>query len=175
MSSNLEKTDACQSCEFQENLNLIRQVAFFSHLPIDTLKVLAYLCNRETFKPGETIFQQKEDDGQALVIISGTADLVREDGEGSTNIRTYTAGDFLGGLSLTAEMPRLFTLRAQTAIVCLILQREKFTKAMKQFPELAPKIFKAMAERIRSWERKYLAEHAKSCDTCIKAAGASIL
>ena len=119
--------------------------------------------------------QQQEDDGQAVVILAGTADLVREETRGGAVIRSYTEGDFLGGLSLTAEIPRLFTLRAESEVTCLILQREKFTRAMKQFPELAPKIYKAIAERIRSWEKKFLSEYAGDCDACIKAAGASIL
>ena len=67
----LEKNNTTPSSEFQENLELLRQIYFFSGLPLETLKVFAYLCTREKFKPDEYIFNQDEDDGQAFYIIKG--------------------------------------------------------------------------------------------------------
>ncbi len=175
MNSNSGGNDACQSCEFQENLNILRHIYFFSRLPLDTLKVLAYLCEREVFKAGDTIFQQNDDDGQALYIVSGEARLLHHDGSHESEIREYAAGDFIGGLSLTGKMERLFSLEAKTDTVCLILYREKFTKAMDQFPDQAPRIFQAMAERLLTWERKFLNDHAATCEGCIQFVGVSLL
>ena len=38
------------------------------------------------------------------------------------------------------SMPRLFSLQASEETVCLVIPREKFAKALEQFPELMPKI-----------------------------------
>ena len=77
MSWSAEKNESCPTCEFQNNLNILREIYFFSALPIDTLKVFAYLCTRENFKPGDFLFTQEDDDGQAFYLISGEAALIR--------------------------------------------------------------------------------------------------
>jgi len=122
MSSNLEKSNPGRSCEFQENLNILRQISIFSPLPLDSLKVFAYLCNRERFKKGDFLFKQDEDDGQAFYIISGEAVLVYK---GET--------------------------------------------------ELMPRILHALVDRIYRWEKKLLADHAETCNDCIKKIGVSLV
>jgi len=69
-----EKNSDRPSCEFQDNLNLLRQTYFFSGLPLETLKVFAYLCTRESFDPGEQLFRQGEEDGQAFYFIGFSFD-----------------------------------------------------------------------------------------------------
>ena len=74
-----ERNDANPSSELEDNLEILRQTYFFSGLPLETLKVFAYLCTREKFKKDEYIFNQYEEDGRAFYIISGRAILERQD------------------------------------------------------------------------------------------------
>ncbi len=97
--SSLEKNDLAPSCEFQENLEILRQTYFFSGLPIETLKIFAYLCTREKNRQGDHIFRQDEDDGQAFYIIDGRARLERADNGKTIEIRDCETGEFLGGLT----------------------------------------------------------------------------
>jgi len=175
MSSNTEKHEPGLSGEFQENLNMLRQINAFSPLPLDTLKVFAYLCRRETFKAGELLLSQGEDDGQAFYIISGTARLSHATGSENLDVAQRGPGDFIGGLSLIGKMPRLFSLRAQTDVTCLVMARNKFAKAVEQFPEIVPKILHAMVERIYRWEKKFLDGHAANCSECMPRTGVSLL
>jgi len=175
MSSNLEKSNPGRSCEFQENLNILRQISIFSPLPLDSLKVFAYLCNRERFKKGDFLFKQDEDDGQAFYIISGEAVLVYKGETGGVEFTHYGADDFVGGLTLMGKVPRLFSLKALTDISCLVMHRDKFTKAIEQFPELMPRILHALVDRIYRWEKKLLADHAETCNDCIKKIGVSLV
>jgi len=71
-----EKNEVNPSSELEENLEILRQTYFFSGLPLETLKIFAYLCIREKFKKNEYIFKQYEDDGRAFYIIDGKASLV---------------------------------------------------------------------------------------------------
>ena len=77
--SSLEKNNSTPSSEFQGNLEILRQTYFFSSLPLETLKIFAYLCTREKFRQGEHLFRQDEDDGQAFYIIDGRARLERDE------------------------------------------------------------------------------------------------
>ena len=161
--------------ELEENLEILRQTYFFSGLPLETLKVFAYLCTREKFKPGEYIFRQHEDDGQAFYIISGKAMLEREDNNTAREIRECRSGEFLGGLTLLGEARRLFSLKAIEESICLILNREKFSKASEQFPDIMPRIFKAVARSIDSWEQRFLADRADLCGECMANLGVSLI
>ena len=108
------KNEDNPSSELEQNLEILRQTYFFSGLPLETLKIFAYLCTREKFKQGEYIFRQNEDDGQAFYIISGKAVLERENNSSIKEIRECHSGEFFGGLTLLGEARRLVCLKWET-------------------------------------------------------------
>ena len=175
MNSSMERRQSLEASEFQQNLELLRQMDFFSALSIEALKVFAYLFTREKFKPGDNLFEQDDNDGKAFYIISGTADVVREDERGETIVGKFVQGEFFGGLALLGDMRRLFSVRAQTDLMCLVMTREKFTKAIEQFPELMPKVLETMVKGIRFWEERLLLEPGGLCDQCRKKLGVSLI
>jgi CRP/FNR family cyclic AMP-dependent transcriptional regulator len=169
------KNEANPSSELEQNLEILRQTYFFSGLPLETLKIFAYLCAREKFKQGEYIFRQNEDDGQAFYIISGKGMLEREDKSSVKEIRECHSGEFLGGLTLLGEARRLFSLRAVQDTTCLVLAREKFSKTREQFPDIMPRIFKEVAKNIDAWEERFLADRADLCGECMANLGVSLI
>ena len=173
--SSLEKNNLTPSSEFQENLEILRQTYFFSSLPLETLKIFAYLCTREKFRQGEYIFRQDEDDGQAFYIIEGQARLERADNGTTTEIRDLKTGEFLGGLTLLGETRRLFSLKSVMDTTCLVLNRGKFLKTMEQFPNLLAKICNAVAQSIDTWEDRFLADHGAQCGECVSRLGVTLI
>ncbi|MBW2488190.1 MAG: Crp/Fnr family transcriptional regulator [Deltaproteobacteria bacterium] len=170
-----EKSEANPSSELEENLEILRQTYFFSGLPLETLKIFAYLCTREKFKKNEYIFKQHEDDGRAFYIIDGKASLEREDNGNARDIRDCKGGEFLGGLTLLGDLRRLFSLRATEDTTCLVIEREKFSKALQQFPDIMPRILKAVAKSIDSWEERFLAGRGDMCGECMVNLGVSLI
>ena len=170
-----ETNKSTPSSEFQENLEILRQIYFFSVLPLETLKIFAYLCTREKFNQDEHIFRQNEDDGQAFYIIEGNARLERKDNRGTTKIRDCGAGEFLGGLTLLGETGRLFSLKSVADTTCLVLNREKFAKTMGQFPDLMMKICKAVAQSIDIWEKRFLTGQGDQCGECMERLGVTLI
>jgi CRP-like cAMP-binding protein len=171
----LEKNNSGPSSEFQENLELLRQIYFFSGLPLETLKVFAYLCSREKFKEDEYIFTQDEDDGQAFYIIEGQARLERSSNGETTVVREYASGEFIGGLTLLGETKRLFSLKSVAETTCLVLSREKFSKTMEQFPKLLAKICNAVAKSIDTWEERFLSDRVDQCGDCLEKLGVTLI
>ena len=170
-----ERNETGPSSELEENLEILRETYFFSGLPLETLKVFAYLCTREKFKKDEYIFEQHDEDGRAFYIISGKAALERQDNDRVKKIRDCDTGEFIGGLTLLGEVRRLFSLKAEEDTLCLVLEREKFTKALEQFPNTMPRIFKAVAKNIDSWEERFLADRADLCGECRANLGVSLI
>ena len=163
------------SCEFQENLNILRQIDFFSSLPLEVNKILAYLCIREKYKQGDYLFQEKDNDEQAYYIISGATRLLHDEAGKERMIRDYESGAFFGRLSLLGNMPRLFSMKALSDVTCITLTREKFTKALSQFPDQMPKIIKAVAESVQGWEKRFLKHGASDCEACKHNIGVSLV
>ena len=166
MNLSAENNESCKSCEFDESLKILREIPFFSGLPLETLKVLAYLCTTETFKQGDYLFNQGEDDGQAFYIIRGKAELFHTSKTKKEGIRECAEGSFIGGLTLMGSMRRLFSLKAITEVTCLILTRDKFSRTMDQFPDLMPKVIAAQIAAIRAWEERFLMDLDKNCPAC---------
>jgi len=175
MSSNSESNREYAPTDFQDQLDILRQIPFFSQLPLETNKVLAYLCTREVFKKGSVLFNQGDTDGQAIYILSGNARVEHEDNGHTLPIRDVGTGSFIGGLSLMAEISWLFSLTATEDLVCLVITREKFQRALEQFPDVMPAIIKGLAVNIRNWEERLLADHTRVCEQCIGKAGVSLL
>jgi len=175
MNSNSERNDTGESSEYTQNLNILRQIDFFSGLPLEVIKVFAYLCSREPFKPGDVIFQQGDDDDRAMFIISGNARLFQHTGDAETTIRDYLAGEFIGRMTLLGQIRRLFSLTATTEMVCLVLTRDKFSKALEKFPDLTPKFIEVVVTNIYRWEKLFLKTRSGDCDECLKIAGVSLV
>ena len=175
MNSSEGKNDVSLSHEFQEEINLLRETYFFSSLPLDVLKLLAYLCTRETFKAGDYLFNQGEDDGQAFLIMSGETRLSHSTDDEERAVRDFSQQTFVGGLALMGRLQRLFSLQAVSDTTCLVLSRDKFEKAMEQFPDQVPKIIKAIVERISNWEERFLGEINEDCEACRSKIGVSLI
>jgi len=175
MNSHTEKNEGGPTSEYQENLNILRQIDFFSGLPLEATKVFAYLCIREKFKKGDFLFQQGDEDEQAYYIIVGSARLLHEDDGQELEIRDCEEGEFLGRLALMSTMSRLFSLRARTDMICLTLTREKFAKALEQFPDLMPKLIRVIVENIYNWEKRFVTHRPIVCSDCFKEMGVSLV
>jgi CRP-like cAMP-binding protein len=175
MNSPAAEHDGSGPCEFSENLEILRQTDFFSGFPIEKLKVLAYLCTREEFPSGDLLFATDEDDGRGFFVISGQLTLLFDAGGEALEVRRFGPGQFLGGLSLLGSMRRLFSLRSDTASVCLVIEREKFTKALEQFPELVPRLLQAVSRRVHAWEKRLLFDMVEEQVALAGRAGVSVL
>ncbi len=175
--NSLETDKLTPASELDQNLELLRQTYLFSVVPLEALKVFAYLCSRERFKEGEYLFRQGEDDGQAFYMISGLAVLERIEGEGDLvrTIRQCSEGEFLGGLSLMGPIQRLFSLKATSEVNCLIIAREKFTRTLSQFQDLMPSLVKALVGGVGGWEKGFLSSRADKCGDCLQDLGVSLL
>ena len=180
MSLNSDKDSAnhsvdASSSEFQENLATLRQIPFFSKLPLDKLKLLAYLCSQVTFKTDDYLFTQGDDDGQAFYIIEGSAQLIFEREDRSAVVREYGKGVFLGGIALLGKSRRIYSLKAKASTTCLILEREKFIRIIEKFPDLLLPAIQGSIENIHAWEKHFLSHHSKDCQQCCQHLGVSVL
>ena len=160
--------------EFRANLELLMQIPLFVGLPLEALKLLAYLCVRENFKAGEFLFRQDEVDAKVYYLLEGKTVVVLES-EGEMLLSGFGEGQIIGGQSLFADTKRLFSLRAETDVTSLILARDRFQKVLEQFPLIAPKMFEAIVKSVHQWESAFISQHATACSGCLQSLGVTLV
>lgn len=146
------------ACDFDRNIALLRDIPFFSGLPLDSVKTLAYVCRTLKFRDGESIFEQGVDDSNAYFILSGRAELLR-DGE---VVDSLSEGKFIGAMALMTDVRRLFALRAVGQTEVIVIPRKKFLTDMQAKPDTAAGFFKALAAALVHWESSRLANESQT-------------
>jgi CRP/FNR family cyclic AMP-dependent transcriptional regulator len=176
MSSPMKTNDSDDKSEFALNLNIIRQIEFFSGLSIEVMKLFALLCKRQSYKSGDVIFYQNEDDHCSYYILSGRAKLVLKNKGKEYFIREYKTEHYFGVLSLMTPMVNQFSLVATQDTICLTMTREAFSKVVDQFPKILLNVTKAIGQRVLMAERKSILEiEEKGMDDLKNLLGVSLI
>lgn len=158
MNSQTNINDAEERSEFAANLSVFRQIEFFSQIPIDGMKLFALLCKRQSYKTGDFIFHQDDDDGCSYYILSGKAKLILEKGSQDYFIREYKEENYFGVLSLMTPMVKQFSLVATRDTNCIVMTRKAFGKVADQFPDIPLKIMRSIGQRVLKAEKKCIVE-----------------
>lgn len=163
---------APETSEYQEHLEIMREIPYFSGLDLEAQKLIAYLCVREKFAEGDEVFASGDLDQSAYFIMSGSMEAYLEN---TTKIQTFKDGDFVGALSLIGDSKRLFTLKATSDCICIRLTSEKFKKAQEQYPEISNKFLKATVGMISNWEERFIANYNTECSGCSVGIGLTLI
>jgi CRP-like cAMP-binding protein len=154
----MEINDSGEKSEFAANLNVFRQIDFFSQIPVEGMKLFALLCKRQLYKAGDPIFNQGDDDGSSYYLLSGRAKLVLKQEKQEYVIREYKEENYFGILSLMTSMVNLFSLIAVEDTYCMVMTREAFSKVVDQFPDIPLKIMRSIGQRVTQAEKKCIME-----------------
>ena len=141
-----------QECELDCNLRVLRDLPFFSGQPQELLRVLAYLCERETFAPGQAAFEEGQPAEGAVAVIGGSLAIER----GGRKVGTLSAGMCAGGLTLLGHYSWLYTLRAETPADCLLLHRRRILPQLVAQPASLVAVARKLAESVVFWDLQRL-------------------
>ncbi|WP_428564140.1 MAG: cyclic nucleotide-binding domain-containing protein [Solidesulfovibrio sp. DCME] len=165
MSLSTDRPLGLKGCGFNDCLDILRELPIFSGVPLDVIKVLAYLSGRESFVAGETLCEQGEPLDRCFYVLSGELEMSRQVGDCPVVLPRRGQGSFFGGLGLLAPAKALFAVKAVADAECLVLTKEKFQKTAERFPEIWPKVLGNVVDHVFRWEETFLAAHAEECAT----------
>lgn len=132
--------------------DLLAASPLFSHLSPKTLETIARPMAERTFPAGAEIVTEGEGGIGFFVITAGKAEVVHP-GENAPRA-TLGPGAAFGEIALLDGGPRSATVRAATAVTCLILTRWDFLAALRSDAEMGVELAEAMAKRIRDLEAR---------------------
>jgi CRP-like cAMP-binding protein len=122
--------------EVEVQLSDLPQTPLFSQLPQEVMQVLLERLTMLPFAAGETIIREGEPGRSLFVIASGSAQVVRGQGEAREVLDTLPDGAFFGEIGLVADVPRLASVVALEDSVLLEVSRELVASLGARFPEL---------------------------------------
>lgn len=150
----------------ESKLALLRQLPFFSNIPLETVRLYAYLSKKEHYYAREPIVAQDDPADRLFLLISGKIAICEEHKGREFNLQTLSADGFnyFGELSLLAEFEWFFSARAITDVALLSISREAFIKVMEKFPQyFAQTVSSIVKQRIDRFidQTDYLLENLK--------------
>lgn len=136
-----------------DEVQLLRQVPYFSRIDPCKLKLLAFTSARVCYRPGEAIFHCGDASDSAYVIIDGTVELVLSGPSGENVVGTATRNSIIGEMCLLGDSPRHGHARAVTDVEVLRIGKDCFLKVMADNPRMGIEVSRALAETLRDRAR----------------------
>jgi CRP-like cAMP-binding protein len=132
----------------------LERVPLFAELAGRELDLLAKMARERQFPPDTDIVRQGEGGIGVYVLVSGRAQVLRQTEQGAVRLLDEVGpGAVFGELAVLDEAPRVATVRATTACHCLILPRWEFLATLRANGELATKLLRDLARRLRRIEQ----------------------
>ncbi|WMJ76553.1 MULTISPECIES: Crp/Fnr family transcriptional regulator [unclassified Sedimentibacter] len=122
-------------------------------------KIIKYSKNIRHFRKGNLIFQQEDIRDCLYFLTEGRVRVSISNSSGSEKtLAVHEPGSFFGETAFFDEDPSFTYAEALKDSTLVVLNKEQFTKMMKDDPNLAFNIFNSMGRKIRllSYQVKYL-------------------
>ena len=103
----------------------------------------------KTYMPGQKIVTQGEVGDCMFVIQEGKAQVLREENGAETVVDTMRAGDIFGDMAILEHTVRSATVRAETPVRALTIDRRTFLRRIQEDPSLAMSVLDVMCHRVR--------------------------
>ena len=103
----------------------------------------------QQFDTGESLFRQGDPSDFAVLILSGSADVLREVGGDAIVLGQVQAGEFVGEMGVLDGQPRSASVRAASRVEAELIERQAFLDRVSGDPALARKLLVRMSARLR--------------------------
>jgi CRP/FNR family transcriptional regulator, cyclic AMP receptor protein len=132
-----------------EAITMLAEVPIFSGLSKKELTAIAKAAKEVDHRQGATLAREGDTGLGFFLILDGVAEVK----VGDHHVRDMSRGDFFGEISLLEGGPRTASVNAATDIRLLALTQWVFKRLVEQNPNIASKMLKIMAQRLRTSAR----------------------
>src|SRR5919106_4695940 len=130
---------------------------------------------RRRFEADEILFRQGDPSDFALLILSGSVDVLREVGNDAIVLGMVRAGEFVGEMGVLEGRPRSATVRAASPVEAELIERQAFLDRVSDEPELARKLLVRMSARLRDVEDTLTALYARESGDAAPGGGLAVI
>lgn len=123
----------------------LRKVPLFGACDDKQLAFIATQVEELDFPVGHVLCRQGESGSEFFVIVSGTADVLRD----GRKVQQLGPGDFFGEIALLDRGPRTATVTTTSAMRSLVLAQSQFRNVLSQNAAIAVAVLETLGRRIR--------------------------
>ena len=139
-----------------EHKSLLFQASIFSGLSNEQISDVLETAKEVVFKTGDTIMNEGDEGGELYVIVEGSVQIEKRAGDNLTIKIAHAEkkGMMIGEMSLIDMKPRSATVRADSEVTMIVIEREAlvslFDKDPKILATISLNIARALSDRLRS-------------------------
>lgn len=131
-----------------DEVETLREVPIFASIEPAKLKLLAFACDRMTYRQGQDICRQGDQGDAAYVLLSGMADVIVSSSAGEVKVAAIGANAIVGEMAVICNIPRTATVRATSRLEVLRISKDHFLALTSEFPQVATEIMRTLAMRL---------------------------
>jgi CRP-like cAMP-binding protein len=135
----------------QNNVDWLRDLPLFQFFGEEQLQLMAFNCRHRNFEDGQTLFEKDDRALSAFVVISGAVELIGDSGKKLYGDKPFGPGTVIGEAAMIVLSKRPASARAVGDVEAMEIPRSVFLKLLEEYPEIAEKIRRVMAERLAAF------------------------
>lgn len=134
-------------------VDVLARVPLFRGIERAKLRLLAFISERVSYRPGEALCQQGEPGDAAFILLCGEADIVLNTPAGPKRVARMHENDIVGEIAILIDVPRTASVIAASEVEALAVSKENFLKLLSTFPEMALEVTRVLAHRLERTTR----------------------
>lgn len=135
--------------DLDEKIEALSAVPLFAQVGKKDLERLAKVSTERHFASGHAIVTEGEAGIAMFVISDGRVEVVKDEQGQEVKIDELGRGSFFGDMALFENFPRNATVRAVGDVTCLALTQWDVHAELRETPEVAIQLLKALVRRLR--------------------------
>jgi len=125
-------------------VEMLKRVPLFATCSKKQLTGIASIADEFDQRAGATLAKQGDRGREFMVLIDGTADVVR----GGKKLASLGAGAFFGEMALLTDQPRMAAVVTTSPVRALVITDRAFARLMREDPGMQKKILSVVAARV---------------------------
>jgi CRP/FNR family transcriptional regulator, cyclic AMP receptor protein len=145
---------------FEVEVKTLQRVPFFRDVDPAKLKLLAYVGEKLTYAPGESVFRQGSAPDGVYIILDGEAEIFHDTAAGDhVELVRFGAGMSFGEMSVLSGRARAVSAVAATSLCVLKIKKADFVELVRQVPQLAFAIIRELSLRLEMMITRFSTYH----------------
>lgn len=135
----------------------LKGINIFEGLSVSELAAIASVTEEVDYPVDEIVIREGESGDTMFLIIKGVVSVIKdakEEGGREIELARIGTGDYFGEMALFEDAVRSATIRTAEEARFLILHKQEFTEIVREYPQIALHICKALSARMRELHEK---------------------
>jgi len=128
---------------------VLQHVDLFSGLPADDLSEFHRYLEVRRAPKGTVLFNEGDEGDSLYVVRHGAVQIIKRRDEGDLLLAQRGPGEIIGEMAIVDSAPRFATAVCQVDTELFVLSRAQFHEVIQRRPEIASRILRVLAARVR--------------------------